>query len=162
MTTNKRIIAIDPGDQTGYAIGVLGPGLFELQDYGYTDWKSFVINYDRVMLSERPFDIVVYESWRLRSTAAKQKTGSTFPEIQCIGGVKLAAWRNAGTVLVSQEPSFKPVIDAQMGGTDYLPGRDGAEHHRDAVRHLYYYVIHKGGISVNEARRVAGLGKLAA
>ena len=159
--TDKRIIAIDPGDQTGYAIGVLGPGhKFEVHDWGYTDWKTFVINYDKVMLGEKPFDIVVYESWRLRATAAKQKTGSTFPEIQCIGCIKLGAWRNKAT-LFTTEPAYKPVVDGWMGGTEYLPGRDGAEHARDAMRHLYWYAIKEGGIPVDEARRVSRLGKQA-
>jgi hypothetical protein len=56
-------------------------------------------------------------------------------------------------VLVTSEPSNKPVIDAQMGGADaYLPKRDQVEHYRDAVRHLLWWFVNKEGGSPNDAR----------
>lgn len=151
MKRQRRIIAIDPGEQTGYAIGSIGPEGFRVTGYGYDDWRTFVLNYDHVMQGGDPFGIVVYESWRLRAPNAKQMVGSDFPSSQCIGCVKLGAWRNKAT-LVTVEPSYKPVIDAQMGGIDYLPMRDSVEHYRDACRHLCWYAVNKAGFKPESIR----------
>ena len=166
----SRIIAIDPGEMTGWAIGYLaGAPLVEggdfqpydpeghkfliVEQYGYDPWKGFVMNFANVMEGENPFDIVVYESFRIRATAAKALTGSDVPTAQCIGAIKLSAWRG-GAKLVTSEPSNKPVIDRQMGGTEYLPRRDQVEHYRDAVRHIHWYAVNKEGIDPNDTRRV--------
>lgn len=161
-----RIIAIDPGEMTGWAIGRIEepPGalaegvqpskVLVVEQYGYDPWKQFVINFANVMEGENPFDIVVYESFRIRATAAKALTGSDVPTAQCIGAIKLASWR-AGTQLVTSEPSNKPVIDRQMGGTDYLPKRDTVEHYRDAVRHAHWYAVNKEGIDPSDTRTVS-------
>lgn len=150
---SKRIIAIDPGEATGWAIGRIVPGeSIELEHYGYDPWKVFSMNYMNVMLGDNPFDIVVYESWRLRAEAAKPLIGSDFPAVQGIGIIKFGAWHRK-SILVTSEPSNKPIIDRQMGGKDYLPARDQVEHYRDAVRHFYWYAINKGGIDVSAALR---------
>lgn len=152
-TRRKRILAVDPGEQTGWATGALTPeGSFEFENCGYTDWRTFVQQYYNVMHGDNPYDIVVYESWRLRAPNAKQMVGSDFPSSQAIGAIKLCAWVKKSK-LVTSEPSNKPVVDAQMGGKDYLPKRDGAEHARDTVRHLYWYVINKEGIDIKQVRQ---------
>jgi len=156
---NKRIIAIDPGEMTGWAAGYLieanslegTPRQLEVAKFDYSPWKSFVMQFDAEMRGDNPFDIVVYESFRIRATAAKALTGSDVPTAQCIGAIKLAAWR-AGSQLVTSEPSHKPVIDRQMGGTDYLPKRDQVEHYRDAVRHIHWYAVNKETILPEDCR----------
>lgn len=166
---SKRIIAIDPGEMTGWAIGRIEPYVYYadppeggdlplpppnqliVEQFGYDPWKAFVINFANVMEGDNPFDIVVYESFRIRATAAKALTGSDVPTAQAIGAIKLAAWR-AGAQLVTSEPSNKPVIDRQMGGTDYLPKRDQVEHYRDAVRHIHWYAVNKEGILPDDTR----------
>lgn len=121
-------------------------------------WKLFVVHLDQVQRGlvegEDPFDIIVYESWRMRAANAKGLIGSDFPSVQCIGAIKLSAWAS-GAKLVTSEPSNKPVIDRQMGGADaYLPKRDQVEHYRDAVRHLYWYAVNKEGIHPDDTGRV--------
>lgn len=165
-----RVIAIDPGEMTGWAIGTLyreplteggefrpwsedGKPFLVVTQYGYDPWKGFVMNYDKVMSGDNPFDVVVYESFRIRATAAKALTGSDVPTAQCIGAIKLGAWRNNAR-LVTSEPSNKPVIDRQMGGTDYLPKRDQVEHYRDAVRHIHWFAVNKEGIDPSDTRTV--------
>lgn len=152
----KRVISIDPGEQTGWAIGRVGDGSCVLEDFGYTAWKPFCMNYMNVMDSDDPFQVVVYESWRMRSDKAKELIGSDFPSVQCIGIIKYGAWKHKAQ-LVTSEPAYKNVIDSQMGGTQYLPARDQVEHYRDAVRHFYWYAINKGGVDVRDARRIAGV-----
>lgn len=153
----KRIIAVDPGQETGWAIGQIDKkeGTFQVDDFGHYPWKVFSMNYMNVMDGDQPFDIVVYESWRLRPEAAKEKIGSDFPEVQGIGIIKYGAWKRKSEIVTS-EPQYKPVIDAQMGGKDYLPSRGGVEHHRDALRHLFWYAVNKGGIHIDVARQAAG------
>lgn len=164
----SRIIAIDPGEMTGWAIGNIYSGHISgeptpegewapggqtliVDQYGYDPWKGFVMNFANVMEGENPFDIVVYESFRIRATAAKALTGSDVPTAQCIGAIKLSSWRH-GARLVTSEPSNKPVIDRQMGGTNYLPRRDQVEHYRDAVRHIHWYAVNKEGIDPDDTR----------
>lgn len=147
----RRVIAVDPGETTGWAVGRIGGGEFQLERYGATPWKEFVLTYARTMFGEDPFEIVVYESWRLRHRNALEMAGSDFTAVQCIGGLKLCAWMT-GALLSTKEPAHKPVADRQMGGTDYLPGRGGVEHHRDAIRHLCHYAINNEGITPDDVR----------
>lgn len=142
-----RVIAIDPGEATGWATGRIGDGTLQLDKVGHSPWKQFAMTYAHTMIDGKdPFQVVIYESWRLRADVAKSMIGADFTASQCIGIIKLGAWwQNA--ILVTQEPSYKNVIDRQMGGTGYLPARDGVEHERDAVRHLAYYAINKEGLT---------------
>lgn len=151
MSKPRRIIAIDPGDETGWAIGrIIKQDSMTVEAYGHDPWKIFAMTYMNVMQGNDPFEIVVYESWRLRAQAAKQLTGTDFPAVQCVGAIKVGAWQS-GAVLVTSEPAHKPVVDKWMGGTDYLPDRGGVEHHRDALRHLYWYAINPqyGGVPLD-------------
>lgn len=147
----RRVIAFDPGEQTGWAFADLSPAGIENLKFGYSPWKVAVSELLRAQLGENPFDAVVYESWRLRSTKAKELVGSDLQSSQCIGGIKLAAW-HSNAFLISSEPSNKPVIDQMMGGTEYLPARDQVEHYRDAVRHLYWYAATKEKIGLDVLR----------
>jgi hypothetical protein len=138
----SRIIAFDPGEQTGWAYADLSSeGLANVQ-FGYDAWKVVAMQFLQAQLGERPFDIVVYESWRLRAANAMALVGSDLPSSQCVGAIKMAAW-HSNTFICTSEPSNKPVIDSFMGGTDYLPARDQVEHYRDALRHLYWYAAFK-------------------
>lgn len=148
-----RAIAIDPGEMTGWVTARIGEGSLTLDKVGHTPWKEFSLTYARAMIDGGdPFQVVIYESWRLRADVAKSMIGSDFTASQCIGVIKLGAWwQNA--IIVTQEPMHKNVIDRQMGGTEYLPARDGVEHERDAVRHLAYYAINKEGLDRDTVAR---------
>ena len=149
-----RIISFDPGEQTGWAFADLSPeGLSNVQ-FGYDPWKVACMQFLKAQLGDNPFDIVVYESWRLRSTNAKQLTGSDLQSSQAIGAIKMAAW-HSGAFLCTSEPSHKPVIDKAMGGDGYLPARDQVEHYRDALRHLYWYAAFKEKIPVDKLKQIA-------
>lgn len=147
----SRIMAVDPGEMTGWAIGTLTDGSLVIDQYGYDPWKVYAINLANVQKGENPFDIIVYESWRLRPQNAKQLVGSDFPSSQCIGAIKISAW-TSGATLATSEPAYKPVIDRQMGGTDYLPKRDTVEHYRDAIRHICWYAVNKAGVDPSAIR----------
>lgn len=141
-----RVIAFDPGEMTGWAIGTLYPEeRLVIDSFGFDPWKKAAMDYMRVMEGDNPFDVVVYESWRLRRGKEKELIGSDMQSSQCIGIIKYGAWK-AHAQLVTSEPAYKPVIDAMMGGTLYLPNRDRVEHYRDAVRHLCWYAVTKADV----------------
>lgn len=145
----RRMIAFDPGEVTGWAIGLLNtdaqPKRMEIFAFGHDPWKKVSLEYDRTMRGDNPFEIVVYESWRLRKGKEKEMIGSDMQPSQGIGIIKLGAWV-AKAQLITSEPMYKDVIDSQMGGTEYLPKRDGVEHERDAVRHLCWAAVNKFGV----------------
>ncbi len=111
----------------------------------YDPWKDFLLRFYKTQQGDNPFNIVVYEAWRLRASKAKSLTGSDMQSVQCVGGLKLISWVTGVTTLHTQEPAIKPIADKYMaafGHPDYLPDSD-AEHPKDAVRHLWYYAITK-------------------
>lgn len=148
-----RVFACDPGEQTGYATGEIEDGVLTLRSWGYAHWKDVAVRLHQRQMSDDPYDVIVYEAWRLRAANAKQLTGSDLQPVQAIGALKLSAWLS-GAQIISQEPAIKPIVDKQMGGKAYLPGRDGAEHHRDAVRHLVHAAIHKFDIRPDAVVRI--------
>lgn len=140
-----KLIAIDPGEQTGWATGFIADGRLTVSDSGWMAWKDFVVKFHRTQANPLTrIDYVIYEAFRLRPYSAKQLIGSDFPTVKCIGGILLSCWVHGG-ILITQEPKHKPVIDAWMGGTEYLPKGDGVEHRRDALRHLHYAVYNPKG-----------------
>lgn len=142
-------MAIDPGVTTGWAI-VSGRNdgastVVTVENSGYTPWFEFALMFHDAMRDpERRFDDVVYETWRLYKTEALAQIGSDMPSSQCVGCIRLACelarrdgWRGK---IRDQPASIKKVIDARMGGTDYLP-KSPVEHDRDAIRHGYYWFL---------------------
>lgn len=149
----KSVIAIDPGEMTGWARGVIDDGVCEVNAHGYTPWQEFVVALHDRMTGDAPYDVVVYESWRLRRSSALELVGSDLQSSQCIGAIKLSCWlaqKGGRAVRVrNQEPAIKNVIDAMKGGTDYLPKSD-KEHNRDAVRHFWFYAVTEEGVKPND------------
>lgn len=150
MTTKPlSIISFDPGEQTGYATGVVEDGSLRVTSYGYDPWKVVLMRFARALLDKPEYDQVVYESWRLRADVMKKLVGSDLQSSQFIGGMKLMVWlaqSHGHTVnLFTNEPGNKTSIDGWMaaaGKGNYLPTSD-KEHPRDALRHLYYHAIRR-------------------
>lgn len=141
---DPRIIALDPGDATGWATGRIRDGKLDVTASGYGPWKEVGLRLWRAQSSPDPFSHIVYEAWRLRPGHERTFIGSDFPSVQMVGQLKAAAWwAPVDVTLHSQEPHIKPVIDKQMthlGAGDYLPQSE-VEHDRDALRHLHYYAL---------------------
>jgi hypothetical protein len=151
----SRIIALDPGEQTGWATGYTeeqedGTHLI-VADYGYGPWKSVLMRFmsDQIGYVNGPlYGQVVYESWRLRADVMKKLVGSDLQSSQFIGGMKATVWWVQTKMLKpcslhTNEPGNKPAIDGWMdkaGKGDYLPHTD-KEHPRDAVRHLCFHAV---------------------
>ena len=145
-----RVAAYDPGESTGWATGdIVGKALENIQS-GYGPFVLVAKDLYTVMHGDEPYDTVIYESWRLRKDKANEFIGSPILPIQAVGFTRAAVlFTHPSTNIVSQEPAIKHVIDKQMAGfgyPNYLPASDGAEHARDAVRHLWYYAVNKKGV----------------
>lgn len=140
------VLAVDPGEQTGYAVFEWDrdENTYRILRYNHRPWAEFA----RALHDGDPFDIIVYESWRLRRENALELAGSDMQSSQCIGALRLCGWV-WDSVLIEQPPRIKPFIDQRMTGSpdgdpnDYLPERSGVEHHRDALRHGHYYLTIK-------------------
>ena len=147
-----RVMAIDPGVTTGWAIGNYDAATKTLavEASGYTPWREFaVMIFEAMQDPERRFDHVVYETWRLYKTHAMTQVGSDMPSSQCVGCIWLAvemANRGGHRCTISDQPAaYKKVIDARMGGPEtYLP-KSEVDHDRDALRHLWYWAMRKNG-----------------
>lgn len=141
-----KILALDPGEATGWAWGTLDDeGLLQVGGSGWDPWKTVVMHLaqKQVLAATREYDVLVYEAWRLRGSVAKSLVGSDMQSSQAVGCIKLCGWLS-GARIVSQEPSIKPVIDKIMGGPDaYLPSSP-VDHNKDALRHLYYFATKEG------------------
>lgn len=134
----RRIIALDPGDTTGFAYGVLtDDGQFRLELAGEREWLQ-MCEWLHENLERRYLDEVVIESWRLRPGRAPALSGGRLIPVQCIGAIRLACALNK-TPLHVQEPAIKQVVDRMMGDTAYLP--KGSNHAKDATRHLFYHYL---------------------
>lgn len=137
-----KIMAIDPGVSTGWAIGVVDTEAKTcyLDKHGWTPWQEFVLTFHHRMVGDDPFPTVIYESWLLRKNKALTLAGSDMPSSQCIGAIRLSCWL-AGAMMVVQHPDHKTPANAWIKAKGlYLPESD-VEHNRDAIRHLYYYCI---------------------
>ncbi len=138
----KRIIAFDPGHQTGWARGVIRDNVLTEVAHGWAPWKDLSLAFYRTMTTD-PYDIVVYESWLLRMTAAKELLGSDMQPSQGIGVIRFCCWlaQEAGHFvdIVVQSPAQKKVADALMAKYGRTLPRSEVEHNRDALRHLYLY-----------------------
>jgi hypothetical protein len=148
-----KVIAFDPGDNTGWATGYVLDAQLHVIDYGWDTWKEISARYSKTMRDpEKRMDVVVYESFYLRKKNALQLVGSSFPVCQMVGVIKNEAWMT-GTELVEQHPSDKPTIDTMMGGANtYLPKAE-KEHSRDALRHLWFWAVTQGGVDLAQIGR---------
>lgn len=137
-----RVAALDPGEQTGYAFGRIEDDILTIESYGYLPWVQFCYRLYNTQLSDDPFRVIVYESWRLRKT--KELYGSDLQSVQCVGQIKACAqWVEPHAVLVTNEPAYKPVADRFMESYGIELPTGEVEHHRDAIRHLVHYAVTK-------------------
>lgn len=145
-----RVYACDPGESTGWAYcEYINDDVVDLT-YGWGPYRKVAKELYEAMQSPYTwYNTVIYETWRLRKDKADEFIGSPIIPIQAVGfTIAAVEFTKPGTPIVGQEPALKKVIDKQMLGfkrPNYLPAYDGAEHARDAVRHLYYYLVNKKG-----------------
>lgn len=149
-----RVLAIDPGERVGWAIGEIdpdGPSL-NLVDHGISTLKEFGSALHRTVVVEKNYDVVIYETWRLSGRDPHKFVGNDMKTSQLIGMIRLCAWVS-GTTLVSQPPGDK---NAALERTtkheqaavirevlDRMPKSHDDAHDGDAIGHLWQYYWRK-------------------
>lgn len=144
MSQGQRLLAIDPGELVGWAVGSTAQsGELALARHGITPLKDFAVKLADAFSS---YDVVVYEKYGL--VKSRNREGSEMPTIQLIGMIRLLSWLNPDVELVKQSPSLKRTADKVIGASDAtdfknLIARESGVHDDahdiDAIRHLYYW-----------------------
>lgn len=143
-----RVLAIDPGERVGYATGEIvddpvkpGAKTLRVTGHGISFLKDFALKLHEVAGG---YDVIVYETWRLRAALANRFAGSDFPAVQLVGMIRLCAWVNPNVKLVGQGPAIKSTALKTVGPDikrilDGLPKAHDDAHDGDALMHLHYY-----------------------
>lgn len=138
-----KVLVIDPGERVGFAVANIEDDGLVLVTYGAAPLRDFALKLGEVITD---YDVVVYETWRLRANKAKVMIGSDFQPVQLIGMVRYLAWIH-DVKLVSKEPGVKGAAAKAMPSW-MRDLKDGAseEHPRDALDLLWSYVMshHRG------------------
>lgn len=113
-----RVLSVDPGEKVGWATATVdeslmvpipvmgasglvnGPQL-EVVNHGISSLKAFAL---KLHALTDPYDIVIYETWRLSARAGRLLVGNDMQTSQLIGIIRLYGWLN-GVELVAQPPS---------------------------------------------------------
>jgi hypothetical protein len=144
-----KILALDPGERVGWATATVDGPHHELviEDHGIARLRDMAMAVYRAVVTEDKYDVVIYETWRLRANKARQFAGNDFPSVQFIGMVRLACWLNPRVKLASQGPSIKSTADKVIPNQypdvarriDNAPAAHDESHDTDALRHIAFY-----------------------
>lgn len=126
------ILAIDPGETTGYVVAEADGLDYDIKISGqFPNWRSL----EELITYWLP-DVIIYEAFYLSPQIAKYKTRSTMPTVEVIGVLKYLAWKHTiGRLLVAQPPSSIELVSLPR----HLAGVSGP-HARDALKHLIAYL----------------------
>lgn len=138
MAEVERILALDPGERTGWAAGTWdGQQLTDIKQ-GVAALKDMAL-----ALGKRidTYDTVVYEVWRLYPHMARTMIGNDFQPVQFIGMVRYLAWLHPQIKLVSQGADIKNTALKTMPTVLSKRMKKSSEQHdQDALMHLWHYV----------------------
>lgn len=138
---SRTVLATDPGERVGWARATFeDDGTWHDLEHGITPLKDMALAIDKNI---HKYDVLVFETWKLRPGTARAFIGSDFPSIQFIGMQRLSAWRE-GVILVPQDPVIKSTADkvAPPEIQEIIarePGKHDDGHNIDALRHLFFY-----------------------
>jgi hypothetical protein len=139
-----RILSIDPGETTGWAVWENG----ELVNQGQDDHTDFLDTLESLLQAVHEgqgpdLDLLVVEEYRLRQSASKAMVGNTFLTCEIIGVIGWLA-RKFTVGVAYQTPAQKDWWDNDKLKRAGLYAR-GLDHSRDAVRHgLYFWYLGQG------------------
>jgi hypothetical protein len=145
-TDITHVLALDPGEKVGWARAyVADDGSWCGYDHGITALKPMAL---AVHANIAKYDVVIYETWRLRASETQKFVGNDFQSSQFIGMVRLAAWLNPQVRLVSQGPSVKTTAEKTAPSElrkllARMPKTHDDAHDGDALLHLWHYTWDK-------------------
>lgn len=132
-----KVIAIDPGERTGWARATVVDGVIGEPVHGVSALQDFALKLGQVISD---YDVVIYETWRLYPHMARKMIGNDMQPSQLVGIIRYLGWTNPGVKLVSQGANIKDYADKTMPE----PWQErmavaSEEHDQDALRHLWYW-----------------------
>lgn len=139
---NTRIMTFDPGETTGWA--TFDPSLEKKKvSAGQQNTKTFdpgsIMDLRDMIASFKP-DAVVYESYRIYSWKSENHMWSEVHTLQVIGVVRyLCAEMGIPIYFQSAQIAKNFCTDDKL--KDWNQWRAGEKHARDALRHLFYFMI---------------------
>lgn len=146
-----NVLAIDPGEKVGWATADLFTTMDGLRmaipKHGIANMRDFAEQLDK---SFGDYDVVIYETYRLRSDC-KKYVGDSLLTSQLIGMIRFLGWKHPHVRIVSQEPGVKntgwkvaktrlPQVQEIL---DRLPKSHDDAHDGDALAHLTYFYFHE-------------------
>lgn len=133
----ERVLAIDPGERVGWAIGLLDADSFEVERQGVHPLQDFAIKLGK---SIQDYDTVVYEQWRLYPDMGKRMVGNDMQPSQLVGIIRYLGWITPGVKLVTYGATIKKTALKTM--PDEVKARfdcSSEQHDKDALMHLWHY-----------------------
>lgn len=138
----ERVLAIDPGERVGWARGLINTETGEPVEVsrGVSSLKDFALALHKRIDN---YDTVVYETWRLYASKAKEQAGSDMQSSQLVGMIRLCAWLHPKIKLVSQGAKIKKVslVTMEKNAPDLYASLETSseQHDQDALMHLWHY-----------------------
>lgn len=131
------ILAVDPGDTTGWAIlGYYGGQLWDSGQLPLKEMQEFINNLDPTGCKG-----IVYEDFRLYAHKTKQQIGSRFGAVQIIGALESYGYRNE--LVRVRQPARVLAIAEKWSGVKQ-PTNHKLSHHVDAYNHGFYHLCRIG------------------
>lgn len=134
-----RIIGIDPGKTTGWAIIEVADKTIQLIEFGMTKDLTLVEILDKILSA----DVIVYEGFWLRPDKARMGHFDWYENIteQVIGSLRTICKLNQKEHLIKQQPSQK-LPGYAFAGLVYKKGAKG-KHWQDALAHACFYAVNQ-------------------
>lgn len=140
------LLALDPGETTGWAVFVEG----QLDACG--QWQTLEPDqmFDEIMVlfgedyPERPPSMIVYEEYRVRGNKFKEHVGSEVVTIQNIGAIKTAA-AQLGVPTWKQTPGQAKGFATDRKLRQWGLYQTNQRHANDAIRHAVYFTLFVDG-----------------
>lgn len=131
----KYILAVDPGDTTGWATLTYEGGHLILWDQVAA--SGFVDKFMELIKEYGHPVVIVYEDFIVFKRAAAKQAGSRMFASQVIGALKTLS-KMTGIPLESQSPDKKDL--GAKGSGRKAPSRHSESHKYDAFNHGFYYL----------------------
>lgn len=142
-----RLLALDPGDTTGWSFFEEGM----LSDAGQVPGERQ--NIGRLLLLHQP-GVVVCEEYRIYGNKAMEHVGSTVPTLRLIGALELLCEQQEIPLTFQSARDAKGfVTDPKLRQWGYY--RQSLGHGTDSIRHGCYYLLFGAAVSQEVERKTA-------
>jgi hypothetical protein len=146
-TQTENVIALDPGERTGWATAIMGPDSFEFTGYGVFPRRDMAlwlavyqgIRYDARRWSPPTYDRMVWEAWipRRQNGSMDWIEGDRLLSPRHVGHFELIAWMS-GTPTWEYGADRKKLFQASMPPQlEALQAEASEQHPKDALMHLW-------------------------